>query len=124
MTFIYTSLQYLTLIGNPESLLVYLIETLQKNIHLSGTNACLCPELTLFLGKTKKTFPMQKTNLEDSFINLIGHINRGRQVFISKIYFLHNFNLFKNMIFPQFLPIFRAKFAQKTQNNFSHKKKF
>ena len=52
------------------------------------------------------------------------HINRGKQVFISKIYFPHNFDLFKNINFPQFLPIFRSKFTQKAQNYFFLWKKF
>ena len=82
---------------------------------MSGTNA--------FFGEDKKDISnAKKTNLEDSFINLIGHINRGRQVFISKIYFHHLFDLIKNWIFPHFLPIFRAKFVQKAQNIFSYVK--
>ena len=56
--------------------------------------------------------------LEDSFINLTGHINRETQVFIEKMYFHHNFDLFKNKLFPQFLLIFCAKFTQKAQNIF------
>ena len=70
VTFIYTSLLYLTLIGNLESFPVQLIEALQKNIHLSGTNAGLCPELTLFLGKTKNTFPMQKNKFGGQFYKI------------------------------------------------------
>ena len=71
---------------------------MQENIHLSGTNACMCPELKFFLGKKKKALPMQKNYVMYNSKNLIGYTNKAKQVFITKIYFYPNLKPFKKKI--------------------------
>ena len=69
-------------------------ETLQENIHLSGTNAGMCPELTLFLGKIKKAFPMQEKLCDEHFYKPNRVYEQSKTSFYHKKSFYPNLKAF------------------------------
>ena len=77
----YTSWQCSEVLDNHRLLLVILIQSVLKKVHLSVTDAVPVRNWQRFLGMWKTTFAVQNTTSERFFINVIGcTINIGKQL--------------------------------------------
>ena len=91
-------------------------------MHLSGTHAGLCPELTLFLGETKKTFLIKTNKFGGQFYKPNRVHKHKKKPYCLKKMFYSSRVLLKSPCFSKILTINLDKIVTKTQKQlFRHK---